>query len=287
MYIPNSVLELIDRLEEAGYETWVVGGCVRDHLMGNVPHDYDCCTAAAPEQMQAIFADRQLVLAGLKHGTVGVVTDSGVVEITTFRTEGGYLDARHPDWVRFVRDVKEDLARRDFTVNAMAYSPRRGYATTAGDWNVSKAYETALADCKTDEERAELEAKIEKKTDENAEDYSYMVFEGHADTSPVSLDEDTVIGKYTYQKAPKAIITVTEFMRSVWGWILFVIIPLIALVTAEIVLRTKRDRKKDKDMDALLAELEALKAQKAAAESKDAPAEADTPDDVDNTPTDE
>ena len=132
MYIPNSVLELINKLEEAGFETWVVGGCVRDHLMGNVPHDYDCCTTAAPEAMQAIFADRQLVLAGLKHGTVGVVTADGVVEITTFRTEGGYLDARHPDWVRFVRDVKEDLARRDFTVNAMAYSPRRGLCDPFG-----------------------------------------------------------------------------------------------------------------------------------------------------------
>ena len=132
MYIPNSVLELINTLEEAGFETWVVGGCVRDHLMGNVPHDYDCCTAAEPEQMQALFADRQLVLAGLKHGTVGVVTEAGVVEITTFRTEGGYLDSRHPDWVKFVRDVKEDLARRDFTVNAMAYSPRRGLCDPFG-----------------------------------------------------------------------------------------------------------------------------------------------------------
>ena len=132
MYIPNSVLELINKLEDAGYETWVVGGCVRDHLMGNMPHDYDCCTAATPEQMQALFADRQLVLAGLKHGTVGVVTDSGVVEITTFRTEGGYLDSRHPDWVKFVRDVREDLARRDFTVNAMAFSPRRGLCDPFG-----------------------------------------------------------------------------------------------------------------------------------------------------------
>ena len=132
MYIPNSVLELMERLEAAGFETWVVGGCVRDHLMGNVPHDYDCCTAAEPEQMQALFADRQLVLAGLKHGTVGVVTEEGVVEITTFRTEGGYLDSRHPDWVKFVRDVKEDLARRDFTVNAMAYSPRRGLCDPFG-----------------------------------------------------------------------------------------------------------------------------------------------------------
>ena len=132
MYIPNSVLELIDKLEEAGYEAWVVGGCVRDHLMGITPHDYDCCTSATPEAMQAIFAHRQLVLAGLKHGTVGVVTAEGVVEITTFRTEGGYLDARHPDWVRFVRDIREDLARRDFTVNAMAYSPRRGLCDPFG-----------------------------------------------------------------------------------------------------------------------------------------------------------
>ena len=132
MYIPDSVLELIDKLEEAGYEAWVVGGCVRDHLMGITPHDYDCCTSATPEEMQEIFADRQLVLAGLKHGTVSVVTADGLVEITTFRTEGGYLDARHPDWVRFVRDIREDLARRDFTINAMAYSPRRGLCDPFG-----------------------------------------------------------------------------------------------------------------------------------------------------------
>ena len=126
MYIPDSVLELMDLLEAQGHECWAVGGCVRDHLMGNTPHDYDCCTSASPEEMQDIFAHRQLVLAGLKHGTVGVVTDFGVVEITTFRTEGDYADSRHPGWVRFVRNLHEDLARRDFTVNAMAYSPRRG-----------------------------------------------------------------------------------------------------------------------------------------------------------------
>ena len=132
MYIPGPVLELMDRLEGRGFECWAVGGCVRDHLMGIRPHDYDCCTAATPEEMLEIFADRQLVLAGLKHGTVGVVTDFGVVEITTFRTEGGYADSRHPDWVKFVRDLKEDLARRDFTVNAMAYSPRRGLSDPFG-----------------------------------------------------------------------------------------------------------------------------------------------------------
>ena len=132
MHIPKEVLELMERLENAGHECWAVGGCVRDAAMGIEPHDYDCCTAAAPEEMQELFSNRQLVLAGLKHGTVGVVTDGGVVEITTFRTEGGYADARHPDWVRFVRDLREDLARRDFTVNAMAYSPRRGLCDPFG-----------------------------------------------------------------------------------------------------------------------------------------------------------
>ena len=132
MYIPESVLELMDRLEEAGFECHCVGGCVRDHLMGIAPHDYDCCTAATPEEMQAIFADRQLVLAGVKHGTVGVVTKNGVVEITTYRTEGDYQDNRHPEWVKFVSTIEEDLSRRDFTVNAMAYSPERGYVDPWG-----------------------------------------------------------------------------------------------------------------------------------------------------------
>lgn len=132
MYIPNSVLELMNRLEDAGFECYCVGGCVRDWLMGIEPHDYDCCTSATPEEMQSIFAGRQLVLAGLKHGTVAVVTQDGIVEITTFRTEGGYTDSRHPDWVRFVRDLREDLARRDFTVNAIAYSPRHGLSDPFG-----------------------------------------------------------------------------------------------------------------------------------------------------------
>ena len=132
MYIPESVTELMDRLEEAGFECHCVGGCVRDWLMGIAPHDYDCCTAATPEEMLEIFRDRQLVLAGVKHGTVGVVTADGVVEITSFRTEGGYADSRHPDWVHFVRNLREDLARRDFTVNAMAYSPRRGLSDPFG-----------------------------------------------------------------------------------------------------------------------------------------------------------
>ena len=132
MILPEYVLQCLDALENAGFAAYAVGGCVRDACLGIEPHDFDLCTSALPEQTEAVFADRQLVLAGKKHGTVGVVTGGGVVEITTFRTEGSYADNRHPDWVEFVPDVEADLARRDFTVNAMAYSPSRGFADPFG-----------------------------------------------------------------------------------------------------------------------------------------------------------
>ena len=132
MFLPESIAEIINALETAGFSTYAVGGCVRDACLGLDPHDYDLCTSALPEQTEAVFRDRRLVLAGKKHGTIGVVTATGVVEITTFRTEGSYRDNRHPDWVQFVPDVESDLARRDFTVNAMAYSPTRGYADPFG-----------------------------------------------------------------------------------------------------------------------------------------------------------
>ena len=124
--LPQPVQLCMTRLEEAGFESYVVGGCVRDMLLGLTPQDYDICTSATPEQTAEVFADYQLVRSGEKHGTIGVVIDGAVYEITTFRTEGGYTDSRHPDWVEFVSDVQEDLARRDFTVNAMAYSPKTG-----------------------------------------------------------------------------------------------------------------------------------------------------------------
>ena len=130
--LPNFVSALMDRLETAGFPTYAVGGCVRDMWLGLTPQDYDLCTAAMPEQTEAVFVDYDLVLAGKKHGTVGVITPDGVVEITTFRTEGAYVDNRHPDWVKFVPDIQEDLARRDFTVNAMAWSPSRGFADPFG-----------------------------------------------------------------------------------------------------------------------------------------------------------
>ena len=132
MFLPDSILECLDALENAGYAAYAVGGCVRDACLGLTPHDYDLCTSALPRETEAVFGNKRLVLAGEKHGTVGVVTDFGVVEITTFRTEGAYRDNRHPDWVEFVSDVERDLARRDFTVNAMAYSPKRGFADPFG-----------------------------------------------------------------------------------------------------------------------------------------------------------
>ena len=132
MFLPDYVRACIDTLEAAGFAAYAVGGCVRDACLGLTPHDYDLCTSATPEQMKQVFSGFQLVLAGEKHGTVSIVTEGGLVEITTFRTEGEYLDNRHPQWVEFVEDVSGDLARRDFTVNAMAYSPLRGFADPFG-----------------------------------------------------------------------------------------------------------------------------------------------------------
>ena len=132
MTVPDYVQFCINRLESAGFAAYAVGGCVRDSLLGLTPQDFDLCTAALPEQTEAVFSDCRLVLAGKKHGTVAVVTDGGIVEITTFRTEGNYSDNRHPEWVKFVPDIREDLARRDFTVNAMAFSPTRGFTDPFG-----------------------------------------------------------------------------------------------------------------------------------------------------------
>ena len=126
MVLPENILYCLNALEGSGYEAWVVGGCVRDAVLGRTPKDYDICTRALPEQTRAVFAGHQLILAGEKHGTVGVVVEGQAVEITTYRAEGAYADSRHPDWVSFVGTIDQDLARRDFTVNAMAWSPRRG-----------------------------------------------------------------------------------------------------------------------------------------------------------------
>ena len=132
MFLPEYVRQCMQALENQGFACYAVGGCVRDALLGLTPQDYDLCTDALPETTRQLFADHTLVLAGEKHGTVGVVTEGGLVEITTFRTEGDYTDSRHPGWVEFVKTIEGDLSRRDFTVNAMAWSPSRGLADPFG-----------------------------------------------------------------------------------------------------------------------------------------------------------
>jgi len=122
---PGAAL-LLDALHEAGHAAYAVGGCVRDSLLGLDPHDWDLCTSARPEQVMALFGEEKCIPTGLQHGTVTVKQGGRLYETTTFRTEGAYSDGRHPDAVCFVPDVREDLARRDFTINAMAYSAEEG-----------------------------------------------------------------------------------------------------------------------------------------------------------------
>ena len=122
---PGAAL-LLDALHGAGHAAYAVGGCVRDSLLGLDPHDWDLCTSARPEQVMALFGEEKCIPTGLQHGTVTVKQGGRLYETTTFRTEGAYSDGRHPDAVCFVPDVREDLARRDFTINAMAYSAGEG-----------------------------------------------------------------------------------------------------------------------------------------------------------------
>lgn len=126
---------LLTRLHAAGYAAYAVGGCVRDSLLGQTPHDWDLCTSATPEQVLELFGEAHCIPTGLQHGTVTVKHGGELYEITTFRTEGAYSDGRHPDHVAFVPDVKEDLARRDFTINAMAYDAEEGLIDPFGGQN--------------------------------------------------------------------------------------------------------------------------------------------------------
>ena len=119
---PDPALEVLRCLRAAGFPAYLVGGCVRDTLLGRVPGDWDITTAALPEQVEAVFAGERIIETGLKHGTVTVLLDGLPLEITTFRTEAAYSDHRHPDAVAFTPSLTEDLARRDFTINAMAWT---------------------------------------------------------------------------------------------------------------------------------------------------------------------
>ena len=124
--------EVLDALRAAGYRAYFVGGCVRDSLAGRTPADWDICTAARPGQVLDLFGAQRCIPTGLQHGTVTVRAAGGLYEVTTFRVEGGYADGRHPDHVDFVDDLQADLARRDFTINAMAWAPGEGLADPFG-----------------------------------------------------------------------------------------------------------------------------------------------------------
>ena len=118
--LPRDAYRLLQTLRAAGHSAYVVGGCVRDSLLGRLPGDWDICTSARPDQLRAIFHDQRLILTGEKHGTVAVILHGKPYEITTYRLDGSYRDHRHPDNVQFVDDLAADLARRDFTINALA-----------------------------------------------------------------------------------------------------------------------------------------------------------------------
>ena len=152
MKIPEHAENIIARLRESGFSAYVVGGCVRDSLRGKVPYDWDICTSARPDDVMRIFSDKQVIPTGLRHGTVTLVescSDTGAdddkvsrsesFEITTFRSESEYSDGRHPDNVSFIDDINEDLSRRDFTVNAIAYSPDVGLVDPFGGRNDLRA----------------------------------------------------------------------------------------------------------------------------------------------------
>lgn len=122
--VPDPVLDVLRQLRDAGYRAFLVGGCVRDLLRGKAPKDFDLATSARPEQVQALF--KKVIPTGLEHGTVTVVTKGAHVEVTTFRAEAEYLDGRRPSKVDFHEDIEADLARRDFTMNAIAWDPVGG-----------------------------------------------------------------------------------------------------------------------------------------------------------------
>ena len=130
MNIPEPARKIIDRLNEHGYEAYVVGGCVRDMILKREPGDWDITTSALPEQVKALF--RRTVDTGIQHGTVTVMIEKEGFEVTTYRVDGEYHDGRHPEKVTFTRSLEEDLKRRDFTINAMAYHPEHGLVDLFG-----------------------------------------------------------------------------------------------------------------------------------------------------------
>ncbi len=132
--LPDNVRQIIDILARRGYDGYAVGGCVRDSLLGKTPHDWDICTPATPEEMKACFTGLRVIETGVRHGTLTVMLDGTPYEVTTYRVDGDYRDHRHPESVTFVRSLIDDLSRRDFTINAMAYNDKEGLVDPFGGW---------------------------------------------------------------------------------------------------------------------------------------------------------
>ena len=145
--LPEDVLHILTRISDCGHSAHVVGGPVRDFLLGNVPHDYDITTNALPEKIKEIFSDVRTVDTGIKHGTVTVVLNGENYEITTYRVDGEYKDSRHPESVSFTSRLEEDLARRDFTMNAIAYNPTEGITDPfGGEADIARGVICAVGD---------------------------------------------------------------------------------------------------------------------------------------------
>lgn len=124
--VPAPVNYIIQELEKCGHEAYMVGGCVRDSVLGRKPHDYDICTSATPDEILKAFPDEEIIPTGLQHGTVTILINKEPFEVTAYRIDGDYSDNRRPDNVTFTKNLVEDLRRRDFTINAMAYNPKTG-----------------------------------------------------------------------------------------------------------------------------------------------------------------
>ena len=140
--IPKNAEIILHILEKAGYEAYVVGGCVRDSILGRSPDDWDITTSAKPEQVKALF--HRTVDTGLQHGTVTGLMEKEGYEVTTYRVDGEYEDGRHPKEVTFTASLEEDLKRRDFTINAMAYNPSSGLVDLSADWRILKEKSSAV-----------------------------------------------------------------------------------------------------------------------------------------------